>query len=309
MKRISVIVPCYNEESTIELFHKAITSMWEEDSNLKDNYELELQFIDDGSKDKTYPILKELSKKDSRVHFASFSRNFGKEAAMFCGLRQATGDAAVMIDADLQHPVETIKDMIKKWEEGYEIVEGMKSSRGKENKSHGLFANLFYKMISKMTGFDMKNSSDFKFLDRKVIDALDTFTEKETFFRALTFWTGYKSTFVEYEVKERVAGNSKWSTKSLIKYAFKNLTAFTFTPLYFIAVLGIIVLLVGIGLGIDAVISYFLGKAVGGYPSLVVLISLSTGAILLSLGIIAVYVAKMFQEIKNRPRYILQDKE
>lgn len=309
MKKISVIVPCYNEESTIELFHQAITKMWDEDAKLRDNYELELQFIDDGSKDKTYPILKELAKKDSKVHFASFSRNFGKEAAMFCGLRQCTGEAAVMIDADLQHPVETIKDMIDKWEEGYDIVEGVKSSRGKERKTHGLFANIFYKMISKMTGFDMKNSSDFKFLDRKVVDALDSFTEKETFFRALSFWTGFRNTTVEYEVQDRVAGNSKWSTKSLIKYAFRNITAFTFTPLYFIAVLGVIVMLVGVGLGIDAVISYLLGKAVGGYPSLVVLISLSTGAILLSLGIIAVYIAKMFQEIKNRPRYILQDKE
>lgn len=308
MKRISVIVPCYNEESTIELFYETITAMWSNDEKLNNNYELELQFIDDGSKDKTYPLIKALSQKDNRVHFSSFSRNFGKEAAMFCGLRQSTGDGVVMIDADLQHPIETIKDMINKWEEGFDVIEGIKATRGKEAKSHGLFANLFYKLISQMTGFDMKNSSDFKFLDRKVVDVLDSFTEKETFFRALTFWSGFKSTSVEYEVHERVAGSSKWSTKSLIKYAFRNLTSFTFTPLYIIAFMGIIVMLIGIVLGIDAVITYFLGKAVGGYPSLIVLIVLATGAILLSLGIIAVYIAKMFQEIKNRPRYIIQDK-
>ena len=308
MKTISVIVPCFNEEESLELFYQAISKFWQ-DEKLYSEYEPELYFIDDGSKDRTYEILKKLSAEHDEVHFVSFSRNFGKEAAMFCGLRQISGDAAIVIDADLQHPVETIKPMIEKWQEGYEIVEGVKSSRGKEKKTHGLFAGLFYKLICKMTGFDMKDSSDFKLIDRKVIDALNTIGEKETFFRALTFWTGFRSTNVEYEVHERVAGQSKWSVKSLISYAIKNLTSFTFTPLYLIAYLGIFVLLIGFVLGIDAVVSYFLGKAVGGYPSLVILITLATGAILISIGIIAIYIAKMYQEIKNRPRYIIQDKK
>ena len=308
MKKISIIVPCFNEEATVELFYDALTKMWwDSTNNLINNYEPEIIFIDDGSKDKTYKLIKALSEAHKEVHFVSFSRNFGKEAAMFCGLKQCSGDAAIVIDADLQHPVETIKDMLLKWEEGYEIIEGIKKARGKEKKTHGFFANLFYKIISKVTGFDMANSSDFKLIDRKVIDALNDFEETETFFRALTFWTGFRNTTVEYEVAERVAGVSKWSTSKLIKYAVKNLTSFTYMPLFVIAYVGILVLIIGVILGIDAIISYFLGKAVGGYPSLVILITFATGAILISLGIIAVYIAKIYQEVKNRPRYIIGD--
>lgn len=304
MKKVSVIVPCFNEEETIDLFYKTITSFWKE--SLSD-HELELVLVDDGSKDSTYEKMISLAKADPSVRYGSFSRNFGKEAAMFAGLDLCTGDCAVVIDADLQHPVETIKEMVSKWDEGFEVIEGIKASRGKEARSHGLFAGLFYKIISSLVGFDMQNSSDFKLIDRKVIDVLRSFTEKDTFFRALTFWTGFKSTSVEYEVKDRAAGVSKWSGFSLVKYALRNIIAFTYTPLYLIAFLGIVVIIIGVILGIDAIVTYFMGEAVGGYPSLVILITLSTGAILSSLGIISVYMSKMFNEVKNRPRYIFRD--
>ena len=304
MKKVSVIVPCFNEQETIDLFYNTIKSFWKESFT---EHELELVFVDDGSKDSTYEKILSLSKNDASVRYGSFSRNFGKEAAMFAGLDLCSGDCAVVIDADLQHPVETIKEMVEKWDEGFEVVEGIKSSRGKEARSHGLFARLFYRIISSLVGFDMQNSSDFKLIDRKVIDVLKTFTEKDTFFRALTFWAGFKSTSVEYEVKERATGVSKWSGISLIKYAMRNILAFTYTPLYLIAFLGITVIIIGVILGIDAIVTYFKGNAVGGYPSLVILITLSTGAILLSLGIISVYMSKMFNEVKNRPRYIFRD--
>lgn len=304
MKKVSVIVPCFNEEETIELFYNTIKSFWKDSVS---DHELELVFVDDGSKDATYEKILELSKNDPSVRYGSFSRNFGKEAAMFAGLDLCSGDCAVVIDADLQHPVETIKEMVSKWDEGYEVVEGIKSSRGKEAKSHGLFARMFYRIISSLVGFDMQNSSDFKLIDRKVIDVLRSFTEKDTFFRALTFWAGFKSTSVEYEVKDRAAGVSKWSGFSLIKYALRNIIAFTYTPLYLIAFLGVIVIIIGVILGIDAIVTYFMGEAVGGYPSLVILITLATGAILSSLGIISVYMSKMFNEVKNRPRYIFRD--
>ncbi len=304
MKKVSVIVPCFNEEETIDLFYKTITSFWKE--SLSD-HELELVLVDDGSKDSTYEKMISLAKADPSVRYGSFSRNFGKEAAMFAGLDLCTGDCAVVIDADLQHPVETIKEMVSKWDEGFEVIEGIKASRGNEARSHGLFAGLFYKIISSLVGFDMQNSSDFKLIDRKVIDVLRSFTEKDTFFRALTFWTGFKSTSVEYEVKDRAAGVSKWSGFSLVKYALRNIIAFTYTPLYLIAFLGIVVIIIGVILGIDAIVTYFMGEAVGGYPSLIILITLSTGAILSSLGIISVYMSKMFNEVKNRPRYIFRD--
>ena len=304
MKKVSVIVPCFNEEETIDLFYNTIKSFWKDSFS---DHELELVFVDDGSRDATYDKILALSEKDSSVRYGTFSRNFGKEAAMFAGLDLCSGDCAVVIDADLQHPVETIKEMVSKWDEGYEVVEGIKSSRGKEAKSHGLFARLFYRIISSLVGFDMQNSSDFKLIDRKVIDVLRSFTEKDTFFRALTFWAGFKSTSVEYEVKDRAAGVSKWSGFSLIKYALRNIIAFTYTPLYLIAFLGVTVIIIGVILGIDAIVTYFMGESVGGYPSLVILITLSTGAILSSLGIISVYMSKMFNEVKNRPRYIFRD--
>ncbi|MCR4990773.1 MAG: glycosyltransferase family 2 protein [Lachnospiraceae bacterium] len=304
MKKISVIVPCYNEEETINLFFEALTSFWKD--NLSD-HELEAVFIDDGSKDNTLLLIRALADKHDSVRYGSFSRNFGKEAAMFAGLELCTGDCAVVIDADLQHPVETIKDMADKWNEGFDVIEGIKSTRGKEAKSHSLFANMFYGIISSLIGFDMRNSSDFKLIDRKVIDVLLTFTEKDTFFRALTFWSGFKSTSVEYEVKERSAGSSKWSGFSLVKYAFRNILAFTYTPLYLIAILGVLVILIGLYMGVDAVITYFKGESVGGYPSLVILITLSTGAILSSLGIVSIYLSKVFNEVKNRPRFIFRE--
>ena len=305
MKKISVVVPCYNEEESIMAFYNALTELWKK---IKE-YELEMVFVDDGSKDDTHKLAKELAAKDSRVSFSSFSRNFGKEAAIFCGLKQASGDAVVVMDADLQHPVEAIIDMLAKWEEGYDVIEGMKKSRGKESKTHGLFAGMFYKLISKMVGFDMNNSSDYKLLDRKVVDTLNGLDERMTFFRALTFWVGFSSTYVEYEVQDRVAGNTKWSSRSLIKYAIHNLTSFTYAPLYFITVVGVIVVAIGVILGIDAIVSYCLGRAVDGYPSLIILILFSTGAIMLSLGIIALYISRMYEEIKNRPRYIVSDRK
>lgn len=303
MKKVSVVVPCYNEEETIEKFYNAIHKLWEDINN----YELELLFIDDGSKDKTIELIRSISEEDSHVRYSSFSRNFGKEAAIFCGLKQATGDSVVVIDADLQHPITTIPNMIEKWEEGYDVIEGIKSERGNESVSHGLMAKFFYKMMGKMTGFDMNNSSDFKLLDRKVVDALNQLEEKVTFFRALTFWVGFKSTYVEYDVHERSGGATKWNSRSLMKYAIYNLTSFTYAPLYCILWLGAIVIFIGVILGIDAIISYIQGKTVGGYPSLVILIILSVGAIITILGIIAVYLARMFEEIKGRPRYFVRE--
>lgn len=305
MKKVSVIVPCFNEEETIESFYNALSVFW----NNIGQYDLEMVFVDDGSNDGTKERIRKLSNADNRVKITAFSRNFGKEAAIFCGLKQASGDAVVVMDADLQHPVETISQMLDKWEEGFDIVEGIKKARGDEPKAHGLFAKMFYKLISKMVGFDMNNSSDFKLMDRKVVDVLNGLEERVTFFRALTFWVGFSSAVVEYEVQDRVAGETKWSTRSLIKYAVYNLTSFTYAPLYFIAVVGGLVMFIGLILGIDAVVSFCMGKSMSGYPSLIILLLLSTGAIMLSLGIIALYIGRIFEEIKKRPRYIVKEEK
>lgn len=298
--KLSVIIPCHNEEDTILPFYTTMQEL-----NIPD-VEWEFYFIDDGSTDKTFQFLSELHQSDARIKCISFSRNFGKEAAICAGLRAVTGDCCVVIDADLQHPPTTIVDMYHLWQNGYEIIEGMKEERGSESLIHTILANGFYCVISKFMGINMANSSDFKFLDRKVIDSLCQLKERNTFFRALSFWTGYKSTTITYKTGERIAGKSKWSYIALFKYAFTNLFSFSYTPLYFISIIGCIVLLIGIFLGIDALITYFKGIAVGGYPSLIIMFTLATGGIMLSLGIIGIYIAKIYDEIKGRPQYIIQ---
>ena len=195
--------------------------------------------------------------------------------------------------------------MVSLWEQGYEVVEGVKEDRGTEKRIHKGFANLFYSWISKLAGLDMKNSSDFKLLDRKVIEALKAFREQTPFFRALSSWVGFKSIAVSYTVEERSAGATKWSTKALVKYAFRNLISFTYAPLYMIAVLGVLVILFGVVLGVDALVTYLNGTAQGGYPTLLFVILLSTGAIIFSLGIMSIYIAKIYEEIKGRPQYIV----
>ena len=301
MKKISLIVPCFNEEDTVDAFYKKTVEVWQK----LNQYELEIVYVDDGSKDRTLQKIETLHEKDNRVKCTSFSRNFGKEAAIFAGLHHVTGDAAVVVDVDLQHPLEKIIEMAALWEQGYEVVEGVKEDRGTEKRIHKGFANLFYSWISKLAGLDMKNSSDFKLIDRKVIEALKGFKEKTPFFRALSFWVGFKSIAVSYTVEERSAGATKWSTKALVKYAFRNLISFTYAPLYMIAVLGTIVILFGVVLGVDALISYVNGTAQGGYPTLLFVMVLTAGAIISSLGIMSVYIAKIYEEIKGRPQYIV----
>ena len=308
MKTISFVVPCKDEADTVEKYYDAMTALWEE-KGVSSRYLLEILYIDDGSTDGTGDLIRAISARDERVRFTCFSRNFGKEAAIFCGLKQAGGDAVIVMDADLQHPPAIVPELLAKWEEGYTIVEGVKENRGRERISYGLFANLFYNLLSRSTGQDMRGSSDFKLLDRKAVDTLNSLSERSTFFRALTYWIGYRSAQVKYRVDKRVGGKSKWDRKALFLYALTDLTSFSSAPLYLIGIVGALVLLIGLGLGVDAVISYARGESVGGYTSLILLITLAVGGIMLSLGIIAVYIAKMYTEIKNRPRYIIDEKK
>jgi len=305
MATLSILAPCYNEEESIMLFYQEIVKLKDAIKEM----ELEILFVDDGSTDNTYNKLVELSGQDSRVKYISFSRNFGKEAALFSGLRAVTGDCTVVMDVDLQHPPEKIIEMYQLWQDGYEVVEGIKIHRGKESLLHKMMSATFYGMISRVIGIDMRNSSDFKLLDKKVVTQLAALKERDTFFRALSYWVGFRSTSINYEVQERVAGKTKWSFYSLFGYAVKNLISFSYAPLHLISIIGILFLLTGIGFAIDAFVSYLMGKAVGGYPTLVFLIILSAGGIMLSLGIVGVYIAKIYDQIKERPQYIIRDKK
>ncbi len=297
---LSVILPSYNEEKMIA---KATERMAEILPPEKIDYEL--LFIDDGSRDGTWAQINEAAEKDSHVVGVHFSRNFGKEAAMFAGLEQAKGDCCVVIDCDLQHPPEKIVEMYRLWEQGYEVVEGIKEDRGEESGLHKFAANSFYGLISKATGMDMSSSSDFKLLDRKVVDTLNSLPERNVFFRALSFWVGYKKTSVSYCVQERTEGVSKWSTKSLIKYALTNISSFSSAPLHIVTVLGFIMLAVSVVLGIIALVQKISGVALGGFTTVILLLLFSASVIMISLGIIGYYIARIYDEIKGRPRYII----
>ena len=297
---LSVILPSYNEEKMIA---KATARMAEILQPEKIDYEL--LFIDDGSRDGTWAQINEAAEKDTHVVGVHFSRNFGKEAAMFAGLEQARGDCCVVIDCDLQHPPEKIVEMYRLWEQGYEVVEGIKEDRGEESGLHKFAANSFYGLISKATGMDMSSSSDFKLLDRKVVDTLNSLPERNVFFRALSFWVGYKKTSVSYCVQERTEGVSKWSTKSLIKYALTNISSFSSAPLHIVTVLGFIMLAVAFVLGIIALVQKISGVALGGFTTVILLLLFSASVIMISLGIIGYYIARIYDEIKDRPRYII----
>lgn len=297
---LSVIVPAYNEELLIEKAYYTISEILA--NALIDN---EIIFVDDGSSDATYENIKALADKEENIVGLHFSRNFGKEAAISAGLASATGDCVVVIDCDLQHPPEKIVEMYHLWEEGFEIVEGVKTTRGKENAAHGWAAKCFYSLISSVVGFDMSNASDFKLLDRKVVDILNSIPEKKGFFRAISFWVGYEKTTVEFEVKERTEGVSKWSPISLMKYAVSNISAYTTAPMQIVTVLGFIMLFITAVFGVWAFVDKLQGRAIEGMTTVILILIFIGSIMMISLGIIGYYVARIYEEIKGRPKYIV----
>lgn len=297
---LSVILPAYNEEKMIATAADTISRILDEAKI--DN---EILFIDDGSRDNTWQNITKTAATHPNVVGVHFSRNFGKEAAMFAGLEKAGGDCCVVLDCDLQHPPEKIVEMYRLWEEGYEVVEGVKEDRGEESGFHKFAANSFYGLISRATGMDMSSSSDFKLLDRKVVDTLNKLPERNVFFRALSFWVGFKKATVYYSVRERTEGESKWSTKSLIKYAITNIGSFSSAPLHLVTVLGIMMFAVAVVFSIISLVQKLTGQALGGFTTVIVLLLFSSSVIMISLGIVGYYIARIYDEIKGRPRYII----
>lgn len=300
MALLSIVLPSFNEEQNIANTAKVL-----EELLTANQIDYELVFISDGSTDKTYQEILKVSASNPRIKGAEFSRNFGKEASIFAGLSLTCGDAVVVMDCDLQHPPEVIPKMWELWKEGYEVVEGIKKDRGKESLAHKLSAGLFYKIMSRLIRMDMNASSDFKLLDRKVVNVLLKLPERNTFFRALTFWAGFRTTSVEYEVQQRAYGTSKWSFTSLMKYAITNATSFSTLPLQLVTILGMISILFSVLLAIQTLVKYLTGTAVEGFTTVILLILIIGGFIMISLGIIGHYLARIYEEVKGRPKYII----
>ena len=303
MAVLSVVLPAYNEEAMLK---KAAGTLKLILSGARIDYEL--VFVDDGSKDATWRKIEEAAQTDPYVHGIHFSRNFGKEAAIFAGLASVSGDCVAVMDCDLQHPPETLVEMFRLWEQGYEVVEGVKKSRGKESTLHKASAGIFYKLMSKATKIDMSRASDFKLMDRKAVDTLLEMPERNAFFRAMSSWIGFQSTTVEFDVQEREAGESKWSTKSLIKYAITNIVGYSSAPMQIVTGAGVVVFLLGVILGIQTLVHYFSGHAVEGFTTVILLILIIGSIIMISLGIIGYYISRIYEEVKGRPRYIISKK-
>lgn len=297
---LSIILPSYNEADNIANTEAVLRTLLE-----REKIDYELVFVSDGSSDGTYEEIVKVSKTNPNVRGVQFSRNFGKEAAIFAGLQLSAGGASIVMDCDLQHPPEVIPQMYALWQQGFEVVEGIKSSRGRESLAHKMSAGLFYRIMSRFIGMDMNASSDFKLLDRKVVDVLTHLTERNTFFRALSFWAGFKTASVEYEVQERQFGKSKWSLVSLMKYAVSNATSFSTLPLQMVTLMGTLSILFSIALGIQTLVKYLSGTAVEGFTTVILLLLIIGGFIMLSLGIIGHYIARIYEEVKGRPRYII----
>ena len=310
MDKISVIVSCYNEEKALPLFYEEMERVRKRD--FENIAEFEYIFVNDGSKDKTLEEIKELRDKDNKVRYISFSRNFGKEAAMYAGLEAATGDLVTLMDADLQDPPSLLKTMynaIK--EEGYDTVATRRVTRKGEPPIRSFFARIFYKIINKMSSIEMVDGArDYRLMKRKVVDSIISLKEYNRYSKGLFSFVGFDTKWIEYENIERVAGETKWSFWKLFKYAIEGITAFSTTPLLLSSLIGLIFCLVAfIAIVFIIIRTLIFGDPTSGWPSLVCIIVFVSGVQLFTIGIIGQYLSKTYLEVKKRPIYIVKETE
>lgn len=306
MDKISIIVPCYNEEKSLPFFYEEVTKH----ANSIENTEFEFIFVNDGSSDNTLAVIKDLLKNDSRIKYISFSRNFGKEAAIYAGLEKSTGDFVTLMDADLQDPPSLLKEMYKSvTEEDYDAVGTRRTTRKGEPIIRSFFAKLFYKIINKMAKLEMVDGArDYIFMKRMVVDSILSLKEYNRYSKGLFSFVGFNVKWIEYENVKRVAGETKWSFWKLMSYALEGITAFSTTPLILSSLIGLLFCLVSfIFIVIIVIKTLVLGDPTSGWPSLVCIIFMVSGIQLFSLGIIGQYLSKTYLEVKKRPIYIVKD--
>lgn len=307
MKLLSVVVPCYNEEENIPFFYEEFVK--NEDFLKEKEIEWELLYVNDGSKDKTAEEAKKLHERDERVHLLSFSRNFGKEAAMYAGLVRAKGDYVVIMDVDLQDPPSLLPEMISYMEQGYDSVATRRVSRKGEPPVRSFFARLFYRLMRKISKTEiMDGARDYRMMTRQMTDAILEMREYNRFTKGIFGWVGFETKWLEYENVERKKGETKWNFWKLLLYSIEGITAFSTVPLSFAAVMGVLFCILAFILIVFIVIrTLVFGDPVSGWPSLVCIISLISGVQLFCLGIVGQYLAKTYMEVKKRPIYLLKE--
>ena len=307
MQKVSLIIPCYNEEEALPLFYAEMDRV----SALLDKYEIEMLFVDDGSKDKTLEILKSFAEKDERVKYLSFSRNFGKEAAMYAGFCNATGDFVAVMDADMQDPPALLPDMLKILEEqDYDSVATRRVTRKGEPKIRSFFARMFYKIMGKISDVDVVDGArDFRLMKRKMVDSIVAMGEVNRFSKGIFGWIGFKTYWMEYENVERVAGQTKWSFWKLFKYSLEGITNFSDAPLKIASWSGIFFTFIAIAAMIFVFVRALVveNASVAGWPSTICIVLFVGGVQLFCLGMIGQYIGKIFRETKKRPVYIIRD--
>ena len=301
---ISVVIPVYNEGRQIEHNIGEIRKILE-----SQDIRYELILVDDGSRDDTWQRLVRLSMEYPSIRCIRLSRNFGKEAALCAGLEDAGGDACITMDSDLQHPPELIPEMLSLWQrEGWDIIEAVKASRGREHLTNKLGAGLFYTLLERLSGFNLKGSCDFKLMNARVLAAWRKMDERITFFRGMSAWVGFKRKSIPFTVAERRGGGSKWSFFSLVKLAVRAITSFSSLPLQVVSLLGMILLAGSVILGLQTLYMKFKGIAVSGFTTVILLQLIIGSSLMISLGIIGTYIARIYDEVKRRPRYIIAEK-
>lgn len=298
---ISVVIPVYNEEKRMIENIKEICKFLEK-------YEYEMILVDDGSKDKTWQLVKQLHNENQNIKGIRFSRNFGKEIALCAGIDYATGEAVITMDSDSQHDPKYIDELVKEWRNGNKIVECIRKDREKQSASYKLFADTFYKVLNKLTNLELADSLDYKILDRQVIEDIKKLNENNVFFRGLVEWVGYEKKQIEVSIREREGDTSKFSFKSLSRLAITAITSFSSSLLNLVLILGGVFMIGAIILGVQTIWNKVFGHAVDGFTTVIILLLITGSCILFSLGIIGMYVARIYNEVKARPRYIVSEK-
>lgn len=298
--KVSLLIPFYNEEVQIPKTLAVVVPILE-----STGLAFELVLVDDGSRDGTWAAITAAASLDHRIRGLHFSRNFGKEAAICAALDVAVGDVVVLMDGDLQHPPQHIPEMIRLWQAGFDVVEGVKVTRGKESLASRLNAHVFYGLFRWFSGYDLRNASDFKLLDRRVVNEWRSLSEHDTFFRGLSAWLGFKRTTFPFEVAARESGGSKWSLWKLTSLSINAITGFSAVPLQFITLLGLVLILGSVVVAIQTLLHWFSGTAASGFTTVILLQLLIGGSIMISLGLIGIYIARIFNEVKGRPRYVI----
>lgn len=307
MKKISVVIPMYYEEDVANECYNRTKKVL----NGLEDYDHEIIFVNDGSKDKTLPILKEIATKDEKAKVISFSRNFGHQAAVTAGLKFVTGDCILIIDSDMQDPPELLVDMLKLWEDGNEVIYAKRKTRKGESKFKLMTAKMFYNVLNNLSDVEIpKDTGDFRLVDRKVVDVINSMPEHNKFLRGLFSWVGFKQKPIEYERQERFAGKTKYPLKKMLKLASDGIMSFSTKPLKIIGGIGIVSIFISFILLIYAILSYIFkwNNLASGWTSLMVAITFFAGVQLVSIWMISEYIARIYDDTKQRPEYIINEK-